>query len=242
MLPNLIPALLLIPLLNWFVPWFIARFEQWRAGIRFLSLVLMTLFFFVLFVLDYPVTLFRDHGFFKQWAGKEIYIFDSAEFFFLLTVGINLFIVFLMLLKARKLKWFANLIGIILFAFCLNIIAVYLSAQFSLLSYSSSSVEYSMASLHKKPKVSLPFVAQYLVKRLVGKTDEIGQRALANKDVFLWQRYQYLENLLYSDNTVSDEIVSALKMQSPDFISVLKYERGFDSETIEALRRYNDKK
>jgi len=41
MLQNFIPALLLIPLLNWFVPWFIARFEQWRAGIRFFSLVLI---------------------------------------------------------------------------------------------------------------------------------------------------------------------------------------------------------
>ena len=232
MLSNLIPALILIPLLNWLVPWFITNFDLWGKGIKSLSLITITSIVFILFSFDIPISIFHDYAFIKHWAGEEIYIFNPAELFFSQTVGISLLIIFLELLSAKKAKWFLSFIGMILLAFSLHIVAVQIYLQHSL------SNDSSRTALNT-PKLSLPFTAEYLVLRLVGKAGNIGETALKEQNINLWRRYLYLENKLYSENDISAELTQALKMKSSDYIEVIKQERGYDSDMIEALKAYN---
>ena len=127
----------------------------------------------------------------------------------------------------------------VIIAFTLNIIAVYSIIQYSLSSYTSKPPESSL-SLHQKPKISLAFTTKYLILRLAEKTYVLGQTALNEDDLAQWKNYHYLENLLYSSNDVPAEVIRVLSKNSPDFIKILKHERGYDSDTIKAFETYNN--
>ena len=226
MLSNFLPIILLIPFLNWVVPWFITRYDHWGRKAQLFSLFIITALFFLLFWLDIPITLYSDHSFTKMWAGTEILILDPAELFFFLTIGISLLIIFLSLLNAGKLRWFISFLGLILLAFSLHLITV-----FGYIQMSSESL--------KKPKISLVFTGKYLALRLVNKTSNIGFKALKENDLLLWEKYHYCEKQLYTENDLPLEYLQASKKRSADFVQVLKDVRGVDAEMIEVFNEYN---
>ena len=228
MLLNLIPMLILTLFLNGIVPWFIANYDQWGAKKKRLSLAAITLVIFLLFCLNIPITLFQDTSFIKN----GVYIENPAELFFFITLGVSLFILFLMLLKAGKTRWFISVLGLISLAFGLHILTVHGYIKASLSNDSPSS------SLHKTT-ISLPFTAHYLLLNLAGKTDQIGNQALTNNDLLRWRQYHYLEHLLYSNNAIALEIKQALDKQSPAFIDVIKKERGINADWIKEFEEYN---